>query len=50
MQLTEQFHIPDEHRETCDRLTTLVQKHTRRLLSDEYWHDHHLDAISDHTG
>ena len=50
MQLTEQFHIPDEHHETCDRLTTLVQKHTRRLLSDEYWHDHHLDAINDHAG
>jgi IS605 OrfB family transposase len=50
MQLTEQFHIPEEYHEACDRLTTLVQKHTRRLLSDEYWHDHHLDAISDHTG
>ena len=49
-QLTEQFHISDEHHEACDRLTTLVQKHARRLLSDEYWHDHHLDAISDHTG
>ncbi|PSQ17000.1 transposase [Halobacteriales archaeon QS_8_69_26] len=50
MQLTEQFHIPDEHHEACDRLTTLVRKHTRRLLSDEYWQDHHLDAISDHAG
>ena len=48
MQLTEQFHIPDEHHEACDRLTTLVQKHTRRLLSNEYWQDHHLDALSDH--
>ena len=50
MQLTEQFHIPHEYHGACDRLTTLVQKHTRRLLSDEYWHDHHLDALSDHTG
>ena len=50
MHLTEQFHIPEEYHEACDRLTTLVQKHTRRLLSDEYWHDHHLDAISNHTG
>jgi len=50
MQLTEQFHIPDEHHEACDGLTTLVKKHTRRLLDTEYWTDSHLDAISDHTG
>ena len=50
MQLTEQFHIPDEHHEACDRLTTLVQKHTRRLLDTEYWTGNHLDAISEHTG
>jgi IS605 OrfB family transposase len=50
MQLTEQFHIPTEHHEACNRLTTLIQKHTRRLLTDEYWQDHHLDALSDHTG
>jgi IS605 OrfB family transposase len=50
MQLTEQFHIPNEHHETYNRLTTLVEKHTRRLLADEYWHDHHLDALSDHAG
>ncbi|UWG52028.1 Transposable element, IS605 OrfB family [Halalkaliarchaeum sp. AArc-CO] len=50
MQLTEQFHIPDEHHEACDRLTTLVQQHTQRLLDTEYWTDTHLDAISDHTG
>ena len=49
-QLTEQFYIPDEHHEACDRLTTLVQKHTRRLLDAEYWADSHLDAITDHTG
>jgi IS605 OrfB family transposase len=50
MQLTEQFHIPDEHHKPCDRLTTLVQRHTRRLLDAEYWSDSHLNAIRDHTG
>ena len=35
MQLTEQFHIPGEYHDACDRLTTLVQTHTRRLLIDE---------------
>ncbi|PSP31320.1 transposase [Halobacteriales archaeon QH_10_67_22] len=50
MQLTEQFHVPAEHHEACDRLTTLVQKHARRLLADDYWDDEHLAAISDHTG
>ena len=50
MQLTEQFHIPDEHRGACDRLTTLVQRHTQRLLADEYWHDHHLADIQHHVG
>ncbi|QZA89369.1 transposase [Salinarchaeum sp. IM2453] len=49
-QLTEQFHLPEEYHEACDRLTTLVQQHTHRLLADEYWSDEHLDAISDHTG
>jgi IS605 OrfB family transposase len=49
-QLTEQFHLPDKHRAACDRLTTLVQGHTRRLLEDEYWDDCHLEAIQDHTG
>ncbi|PSQ34258.1 transposase, partial [Halobacteriales archaeon SW_10_66_29] len=49
-QLTEQFHIPSEHHNACDRLTTLVEIHTRRLLADEYWRDDHLDAISDHAG
>ena len=49
-QLTEQFHLPDEYHDACDRLTALVQKHTRRLLATEYWRDDHLDAISDHTG
>ena len=50
MQLTEQFHVPDEYHQACDRLTTLVQKHTRRLLADEYWDDDHLDVLSDHAG
>jgi IS605 OrfB family transposase len=50
IQLTEQFHIPSKHHDACDRLTTLVQRHTRRLLADEYWRDEHLDAISDHAG
>ncbi|WP_299263336.1 transposase [Halorientalis sp.] len=50
MQLTEQFHVPDEYHEACDRLTTLVQRHTRRLLAEHYWRDKHLTAISDHTG
>ena len=50
MQLTEQFHIPGEYHDACDRLTRLVQTHTRRLLTDEYWHDDHLDAFSDHAG
>jgi IS605 OrfB family transposase len=49
-QLTEQFHIPDEYHEACNRLTTLVQKHTRRLLVEEYWSDAHLDVISEHSG
>lgn len=50
MQLTEQFHVPDEYHEACDRLTELVQKHTRRLLTDEYWADEHLDALSNYSG
>ncbi|ERH10522.1 MAG: transposase, IS605 OrfB family, central region [halophilic archaeon J07HX64] len=49
-QLTEQFHLPDDSHDACDRLTTLVKKHSRRLLAEEYWSDGHLDAISDHTG
>ncbi len=48
MQLTEQFHLPEESHEACDRLTSLVQRHTRRLLREEYWADGHLAAISDH--
>ncbi|WP_011324453.1 hypothetical protein [Natronomonas pharaonis] len=49
-QLTEQFHLPDEYHDACDRLTALVQKHAQRLLAEEYWRDEHLDAISDHSG
>jgi hypothetical protein len=48
--LTEQFHVSNEYHDACDRLTTLVQKHTHRLLTEEYWSDKHLDIISDHTG
>lgn len=50
MQLTEQFHVPDEYHEACSRLTTLVQKHTQRLLEDEYWTGDHLNAIQNHAG
>jgi IS605 OrfB family transposase len=50
IQLTEQFHLSNEYHEACDRLTALVETHTRRLLAEEYWSDEHLDAISDHTG
>ena len=49
-QLTEQFHLPEDSHEACDRLTTLVQRHAHRLLEEEYWHDDHLDALSDHAG
>ena len=49
-QLTEQFHIPEEYHEACNRLDTLVQRHTRRLLDEEYWCDDHVAALQDHTG
>ena len=49
-QLTEQFHMPDEYHEACDRLTTLVETHTQRLLTDKYWDDTHLDALDTHSG
>lgn len=48
-QLTEQFHVPEDYHDLCDRLTMLVQCHTRRLLEDEYWTDAHLDALHDHS-
>jgi putative transposase len=48
--LTEQVHLPDEYHDACDRLTTLVQTHARRLLADEYWNDEHLAVISGHGG
>lgn len=50
MQLTEQFHVPAAHHTACDRLTTFVQRHARRLLEDEYWCDTHLAAIQNHAG
>lgn len=49
-QLTTQFHIPDDHHEACNRLTTLVQQHVHRLLHEEYWTDQHFQAIQQHTG
>jgi hypothetical protein len=49
-QLTEQFHIPAEQYDACDRLITLVQRHARRLLITEYWQDHYLDSIQAHSG
>jgi IS605 OrfB family transposase len=49
-QLTTQNHVPREYDDACDRLTTLVEKHARRLLEDEYWHDRHFDAIQGHCG
>jgi len=48
--LTEQFHIPEEYHNACNRVTALVQQHSRRLLADEYWTDEHLAAIAHHTG
>ena len=44
-QLTEQFHIPEEYHEVCNRLDTLVQRHTCRLLDEEYWCDDHFVAL-----
>lgn len=49
-QLTTQYHVPQEHHAACNRLTTFVHEHTRRLLRHEYWTDAHLNAIQDHTG
>jgi hypothetical protein len=43
--LTQQFHFPDEHH-ACDHLTTLVKRHANRLLADEYWTDHHIAEMS----
>lgn len=48
--LTEQFHVPAEYHEACNRLTTLVQRHASRLLKDEYWDDTHLNGLQDHSG
>lgn len=52
MNLTQQFHLPDTDglHTACDRLTTLVEYHANRLLDNEYWSDHHLEAIGDHAG
>ena len=50
MHLTEQFHIPDEYADACDRLTTLVERHAGRLLAEEYWTENHIEAVASHTG
>ncbi|MFC7116401.1 RNA-guided endonuclease InsQ/TnpB family protein [Natronoarchaeum sp. GCM10025703] len=50
MQLTEQFHIPDEYTDACDRLTTLVEHHAGRLLVDEYWTATHIAGVTSHSG
>ncbi len=49
MQLTEQFHISDEHADACDRLTTLVERHASRLLAEEYWTENHIERVASHT-
>ena len=49
-QLTEQFHIPQEHYEDCQRLNTLVARHAQRLLEQEYWSPEHLEKIQEHGG
>lgn len=49
MQLTEQFHIPDDHTAACDRLTTLVKGHAGRLLAQEYWTETHIQGVASHT-
>jgi len=50
MQLSEQLHIPEQYHDACDRLHHLVQKHSRRLLSEQYWSEHHLQNIQHHVG
>jgi hypothetical protein len=47
--LTEQYHVPADHHEACDRLTTLVQRHTRRLLAEEFWTDAHLEGYRNYS-
>ena len=50
MHLTEQFHIPAQYHDACDRLTTLVERHAGRLLAEEYWSESHIEAVASHTG
>ncbi|ERG92343.1 MAG: hypothetical protein J07HQW1_02379 [Haloquadratum walsbyi J07HQW1] len=50
MQLTEQFHIPDEYVDACNRLTTLVERHADRLLAEEYWAKNHIEGVANQTG
>ena len=49
-QLTQQFPVPDDYHEACNRLSTFVQTHAQRLLREEYWTDSHLEAIQQHSG
>jgi hypothetical protein len=49
-QLTEQFHLPEQYHEACQRLNTLVARHAQRLLKQEYWSPKHLENIQEHTG
>ncbi|ESS02435.1 MAG: hypothetical protein A07HR67_02766 [uncultured archaeon A07HR67] len=50
MQLTEQFHLPEQHHAACDRLTTLVERHSHRLLDEKYWSDTHINGVDSHLG
>lgn len=50
MQLTERFYIPDESVYTRNRLTTLVERHARRLPAEEYWAESHIEDVASHTG
>lgn len=48
-QLTEQFHLPKQYNKACQRLTTLVARHSQQLLEQEYWTPKHLENIQEHT-
>ena len=49
-QLAEQFHLHEQHKKPCQRLTTLVAEHAQRLLEQEYWTPKHLESIQEHAG
>jgi hypothetical protein len=50
MQLTEQFHLPEQYHAACDRLTMLVERHSHRLLNEKYWSDTQIKDVGDHSG